>query len=200
MNANRNLHLKSKEEQAELLRGEKVVYRKCNNCPHVVWHVLVDNIAYCGCHQYYIKYDADPRFICPCNWKIEGKLNRIEKEQQLVSNGHFSGQNGNCLGNSSGGTFAVQEDGNLVIYFNGNPKWASNTAGSGTAPFQLSLLNDGNLVLTDSTGLSLWKTKHDRKISQLPCHLIFQDDGNLVIYDAVNTPLWASHTDGQMHD
>ena len=199
IDTNFNLHLLSKEEQAGQLKGEKVVFRKCNNCPHTVWHVAHDNIVYCGCNLYHIHFEGDKRGVCPCTWKIEGKLNDMHHGERLISNGHFSGNNGRMLGNPIGAETVMQEDGNLVIYYKGHPKWASNTSGQGPGPYQLMLLNDGNLIITDGKGTGIWKAHHNGT-EHHPCRLVFQDDGNLVLYDAVGAPLWASNTSGQMRD
>lgn len=60
-------------------------------------------------------------------------------------------------------TLKLQEDGNLVVYADryvpriGYPViWQSNTVNRGVAPYTLSILDTGKLVLTDSTGREIW--------------------------------------------
>ncbi|MEC3979025.1 hypothetical protein [Amycolatopsis sp. H20-H5] len=49
-----------------------------------------------------------------------------------------------------------QNDGNLVIYTNGRPVWATNT--SGYAPGQLVMQDDSNFVLYDINGTPRWSS------------------------------------------
>src|SRR5690606_15434100 len=48
----------------------------------------------------------------------------------------------------------MQGDGNLVLYNNNNPVWATNTGGNANA--QLVLQDDGNLVIYAANGRVLW--------------------------------------------
>jgi hypothetical protein len=85
-----------------------------------------------------------------------------------------------------------QSDGNLVIYLDGSPVWASNTSGESAG--RLVMQTDGNLVLYDGDREAIRATRthgHPGAMVQL------QDDGNLVLYEDPNgpragTPLWAS--------
>jgi len=51
---------------------------------------------------------------------------------------------------------ALQSDGNLVLYWEGQPLW--NTGTRGDAPDHLVMQNDGNLVLYNSAGTAIWST------------------------------------------
>ena len=74
----------------------------------------------------------------------------------------------NAIGpNAYAGPFAlcILPDGNVVIYGLGTEygfpqveEWSTNTRGRGTAPFYLSILSNGNIVLTDSTQKQLWSS------------------------------------------
>jgi len=116
----------------------------------------------------------------------------------------------------------VQNDGNVVVYHNKQPKWATNTndgwcASIGevdgklfdpdtTLPVNkkffsnnrttyLVFQGDGNLVLYRGNKQPVWATNtHGRGANRA----IFQDDGNLVVYHD-NNPLWASNTGGHPH-
>ncbi|MFV0459526.1 MAG: M15 family metallopeptidase [Actinomycetales bacterium] len=73
--------------------------------------------------------------------------------------------------------FAVQGDGNAVVYSGGRALWSSGTAGSG--PVRLVVQQDGNLVLyAQSSGRPVWASDTFGSSAQL----LMQDDGNLVLY------------------
>jgi hypothetical protein len=87
-----------------------------------------------------------------------------------------------------------QGDGNLVVYLDNVPFWASHTDGHTAG--SLKMRADGDLVISDASGNGIAHTKtagHARAMVQL------QDDGNFVIYEDPNGPLagrpiWASST------
>jgi Ricin-type beta-trefoil lectin domain len=83
-----------------------------------------------------------------------------------------------------------QNDGNLVIYSNGNAVWATGT--HNTATNQLAFQADGNLVLYNS-GKAVWASDTSGKPVS---HLAIQDDGNIVIYGTNNQALFATMTFG----
>ena len=82
-------------------------------------------------------------------------------------------------------TFALQEDGNLVLYANGAALWSSRTSQKPSAVCVMQ--HDGNLVLYDDHGSKLWasETSHDSE-----SHLVVQDDGNVVVYRPDLQPVW----------
>jgi hypothetical protein len=81
-----------------------------------------------------------------------------------------------------------QLDGNLVLYGDGVPLWASGTQASpGVATMQA----DGNLVLYSGSGIPLWASS---TAGNPGARLVLQDDGNLVIYRQDGVPIWASGT------
>jgi Lysozyme like domain len=57
---------------------------------------------------------------------------------------------------SNGAIFAMQGDGNAVMYYNGHAIKATNTAGRNGA--RLIMQNDGNLVMYATNGAALWNT------------------------------------------
>lgn len=98
---------------------------------------------------------------------------------------------GGSLESSSGQyTLRLQDDGNMVLYENGDqPVWASGTHGQevGYAVMQ----EDGNLVLYAPGGEAVWATD---TYGQDGASLVLQDDRNLVIYTANGEPIWATDT------
>lgn len=110
-------------------------------------------------------------------------------------------------------TFAMQPDGNLVLYAtNGTPLWWSNTAGINAE--ELIVQDDGNLVIYNASGAPVWYTGTVQpSCGALPSGAILypgqtvrscdgrftlahQTDGNVVLYQGP-TPLWNTHTDGR---
>lgn len=81
-----------------------------------------------------------------------------------------------------------QPDGNLVLYSNGNPIWASNTLNRGGTDIVMQA--DGNLVMRRN-GQYIWDTK---TYGNPNAHLIVQADGNLVIYNNLGLPRWYTST------
>jgi len=75
----------------------------------------------------------------------------------------------------------MQEDGNLVVYENGKPLWASGTFGKGSPPYVLAMQEDGNLVVYGKDVEPVWHLNSAKKGSP-PYVLAMQDDGNLVVY------------------
>jgi hypothetical protein len=88
-------------------------------------------------------------------------------------------------------TLAMQGDGNLVLYQNRTPLWASNT--SGTTASYATMQGDGNLVLYNAAHHPIWASHTNRHPG---AYLVVQNDGNTVIYSG-HTPLWATNTAGR---
>ncbi|KAF3333209.1 Mannose-specific lectin [Carex littledalei] len=73
-------------------------------------------------------------------------------------------ENENCI-------FKMQYDCNLVVYKNGSPIWASQTANHGTNCVLL-MQFDGDLVLSDGDGNALWTSKTAKDVwNTFPCVL-----------------------------
>ena len=89
----------------------------------------------------------------------------------------------------------LKPDGNFVLYHtlkNGVTElWSTKT--SSIDAQKLTLGKDGNLVLTDVNGNTVWETKTSN-IGEPPYRLTMQSDGNLVIYDKNYEPTWATNT------
>ena len=118
-----------------------------------------------------------------------GKLlsgQQLQPEQTLVSVGGHA-------------RLHYQGDGNLVVYLDGVPVWASHTDGYGAC--SLKMRADGNLVVSDDCASGIASTQtpgHPGAMVQL------QDDGNFVIYEDPNgplagTPIWASASGAFVH-
>lgn len=88
-------------------------------------------------------------------------------------------------------SFSMQGDGNLVLYMNGSPLWASNTNGAGGD--RVIMQEDGNLVIYKSTGEAVWATGTAGSSNHY-ANLAVQNDGNLVIYRSGGGVAWASNT------
>lgn len=85
----------------------------------------------------------------------------------------------------------MQGDGNMVIYKQGRPIWASNTMGVDCAPYKLAMQSDGNYVIYGKNR-PIWASNTNGK-GIGPYILVMQNDGNLVVYDQ-NSPIWATNT------
>ena len=91
---------------------------------------------------------------------------------------------------SSNGRYrlAMQPDGNLVLYWEGHPLWASNTAKHPGAV--LAMQGDGNLVVYQGSR-PIWSSGTDRG-GNAPYYLSLQDNGNATIYSPARKPIWAT--------
>lgn len=96
---------------------------------------------------------------------------------------------GQTIKTTNGNTFAMQTDGNLVLYNKqSRPLWSTNTRGSGN---RVTMQTDGNLVLYDAQSHPLWNTN---TITGAGNRMIVQPDGNLVVYTPSGEAVWASNT------
>lgn len=84
---------------------------------------------------------------------------------------------------------SLQSDGNLVLYSEGHPVWATRTVGIPSP--RLVMQSDGNLVLYAQGGRPVWATMRTGKG---PSVLTIQDDRNLVTYSTSSGPTWATYT------
>jgi hypothetical protein len=89
-------------------------------------------------------------------------------------------------------TLRLQSDGNLVLYSNNKPIWASWTMDKDVS--HLAMQSDGNLVLYSQAGKPVWHTGTNNNNGAT---LVLQPDGNLVIYNASFKPKWHTKTYGQ---
>jgi predicted lipoprotein with Yx(FWY)xxD motif len=88
----------------------------------------------------------------------------------------------------------LQSDGNLVLYWEGQPLW--NTGTRGDAPDHLVMQNDGNLVLYQGLDV-LWDSKSGGGTRSGAYDLNLQNDGSAVIYSPAGKPIWTTNTDIQ---
>ncbi len=88
----------------------------------------------------------------------------------------------------------LQSDGNLVLYWEGQPLWNSGTRGD--APDHLEMQNDGNLVLYQGLDV-LWDSKSGGGARSSAYYLNLQNDGSAVIYSPADKPIWTTNTDIQ---
>lgn len=86
----------------------------------------------------------------------------------------------------------LQSDGNLVLYRNSTPLWATGT--DGRFGEYLAVQGDGNLVLYDVNWQPIWWTGTSGFGALF---LTLQGDGNLVLYDFKGTPYWHTNTHGR---
>ena len=109
---------------------------------------------------------------------------RLLPNQGLMAGGSITSADGRFR-------FAMQTDGNLVLYApNNHPLWASNTAGH-TNVWDVVMQGDGNLVIYDFHGRALWASGTN---GHPGAWFVMQSDGNAVIYDPANHPLWAANS------
>lgn len=88
-------------------------------------------------------------------------------------------------------TFAMQTDGNLVLYTDGKHYWSSGTHGHTIS--KLVMQGDGNLVLYGPDGVANWASGTNGNPG---AHFVLQSDGNGVIYSSGGTALWSSASNG----
>ena len=81
----------------------------------------------------------------------------------------------------------VGEDGNLVLYEQATPVWASGTDGRPGAYAQMQA--DGNLVVVDPDGVALWATG---TVGNPGAWATVTDEGRLVVYDANRESIWSA--------
>jgi nucleoid-associated protein YgaU len=84
----------------------------------------------------------------------------------------------------------MQQDGNVVLYDETRPIWATNTQHDGAE--RLAMQDDGNFVVY-AKKKPVWSSETP---GNQGASLKLQDDGNLVVYpqSASSKPLWASNT------
>jgi peptidoglycan hydrolase-like protein with peptidoglycan-binding domain len=108
---------------------------------------------------------------------------RLAAGGRLASGAWLSSPNGEYQ-------YAMQLDGNLVLYWNGHPLWATNTAGHAGA--FATMQGDGNFVVYQGKR-ALWASNSGRSGNRA-YYLLLQNDGNAVVYSPTNWPMWASYT------
>ena len=84
-------------------------------------------------------------------------------------------------------TLNLQSDGNLVLYNDFSPAWASMSFSN--SPNVLVMQTDGNLVEYNTNWQPIWDSGTENNPG---AYLALQNDGNLVIYSSSGSPLWAS--------
>jgi LysM repeat protein len=82
---------------------------------------------------------------------------------------------------------AMQQDGNLVLYSEGAPVWATDTAGRGAV--RADMQADGNLVLADGTGQAVWAAGTNGNGARL----LVGDNRDVSVRDSSGI-LWSSDT------
>ncbi len=109
----------------------------------------------------------------------------ITEGEGLIRGGSVKSCNGRYL-------FAMQTDGNLVLYDGSKAIW--NTSSEGTTAYVATMQTDGNFVLYDTRHAASWASG---TYGHGGARLAVQDDGNLVVYATNGAALWASHTNGE---
>lgn len=91
---------------------------------------------------------------------------------------------------SSNGRFQLvyQGDGKLVLYDGNKQLWATDTWGKSVGVCKMQ--RDGNFVMYNADGLSIWSSNTRTPESKL----VLQSDGNMVIYSPDGKPLWSTGT------
>ena len=123
------------------------------------------------------------------NEKVSFGVNIVSSPQSILSVNNKVGANNQLMSKDLTRRLVLQTDGNLVLYNNNNPVWASNTVG--TRNPQLVLQSDGNLVLYGEGSRAVWNSGTVGNQNSL---LMLQNDGNLVLYNENNNPRWWTNT------
>lgn len=91
---------------------------------------------------------------------------------------------------SSNGRYQLvyQGDGKLVLYDGNKQLWATDTWGKSVGVCKMQ--RDGNFVMYNADGLSIWSSNTRTPESKL----VLQSDGNMVIYSPDGKPLWSTGT------
>ncbi|MFZ1751225.1 MAG: hypothetical protein WAU01_13570 [Saprospiraceae bacterium] len=89
----------------------------------------------------------------------------------------------------------LENDGNLVLYQNGQSAWNSNTNNQSVS--KCTFQNDGNLVLYTATNQAKWAVDANGRGGNI---LKIQNDGNLVIYRQDNSIVWALKMNNGQYD
>ncbi len=102
---------------------------------------------------------------------------------------------GQCLWTCQGRyQFCMQTDGNLVLYRDRTPLWASNTNGTGAT--KAIMQDDGNFVVY-APDRAVWASNTNRSGGE-GHYVIVQGDGNVVMYNAfTHQAIWATGTNGR---
>jgi len=85
----------------------------------------------------------------------------------------------------------MQQDGNVVVYNNSKPIWASNTMNKGKGPYKLYMQGDGNLVAYGVSG-AIWATNTNKGTGPYVAKL--DDNCKFALYDSIKAELWNSTT------
>ena len=93
---------------------------------------------------------------------------------------------GQSVSSANGRTTLVhQDDGNVVLYADGQPRWATDTVGAPTYLF--SMEPGGNLVLYKSDGSSFWNSGTGRYPG---AYLVVSDNGTAAIIGLAGDAIW----------
>jgi hypothetical protein len=90
------------------------------------------------------------------------------------------------------GNFGLFSKGGTNGRLNDDTIWVSGTNGMGHGPYQLSILDEGDLILTDKDNTVLWNTQTAGK-GIGPFRLEVTDYGKLVLADSHEIILWSSY-------
>lgn len=133
------------------------------------------------------------------SYTYDGATNRTAKTGQtfsapatswVLASGEQMVLQQNLISADSRFRFAVQNDGNMAVWWGSTLLWAANTYGT-QANF-LAMQGDGNLVLYGPNYSVVWMSGTN---GHPGAHLVMQNDGNLVIYDGP-TGIWSTGTGG----
>lgn len=186
---------KAAGDKGKTLHGQPGIWQGyCDTRPNSGWRV----------HNEYVRWQDVPRIneiVAALHAEREGQIGPIEPPKPTPKPGRGELRSGQSLlpeqtlvSPAGHARLHYQGDGNLVVYLDGQPVWATGTDGSSTG--QLVMQSDGNLVLYDAEG----PIRATRTHNHFGAMVQLQDDGNFVVYadpngSAAGTPLWASASD-----
>lgn len=119
------------------------------------------------------------------------QLGSASSTNYQLPNGQYLTPGSNLLSQDLHSTFAMQNDGNVVLYIDGKHYWSSGTHGHLIS--RLIMQADGNLVLYGKDGIANWSSG---TAGNPGAHFTIQTDGNAVIYSSGGSALWSSGTNG----
>jgi hypothetical protein len=91
-------------------------------------------------------------------------------------------------------SLSVQSNGRVVLtdVASGKQHWATNNTATGSAPYRLTMQNDGNLVLSDSRSTQLWSS-NTANVGCAPYKLKLRDVLKLTVVDCNSEPIWSAN-------
>ena len=136
--------------------------------------------------------------------KYKISIEKVYTFQNVIEPGQFLESGKSLTSKNKHYHLWVQDNGDLELYFvhggSWNVIWASQTVGSGFAPYKLNLnKNTNELEIHDRKNTITWKSGVSVSIEngyKKGGFAIVENNGDFVIYDGNNITMWSSGTKG----